>query len=239
MNKTIDIIIPVFSEGENILSTLNSIFKNVKNNFNIIICYDFDNDNTLSAINNSKFKDLKNIIFVKNQSKGPHSAVMTGIKNSISDLVLVMPADDDYNSKLIDKMIDLSNREELDIVCPSRFIDGISLEGASLVKKILVITANFCLKKFARLPVHDATNGFRLFSKKIINNINIESSFGFTYSIEYLVKAHRYGYKIGEIPAIWKERKFGKSRFKITRWIIPYMRWFLYAFYTSIKKTND
>ena len=61
---------------------------------------------------------------------------MTGIKNSSSDLVLVMPADDDYNSKLIDKMIDLSNREELDIVCPSRFIDGISLEGASLIKAV-------------------------------------------------------------------------------------------------------
>ena len=31
------------------------------------------------------------------------------------------------------------------IVCPSRFINGISLEGASLTKKILVITANYCL----------------------------------------------------------------------------------------------
>ena len=238
MNKTIDIIIPVFNEGKNILKTLESIFDNVSYNFNVLICYDFDNDDTLKEINNSKFNKLDNIIFVKNKFRGPHSAVMTGIKKTKSDLILVMPADDDYNAKLIDKMINLSNEKKLEIVCPSRFINGISLEGASLTKKILVITANYCLKKFAKLPVHDSTNGFRLFSKKIINNITIESSFGFTYSIEYLVKAHRYGYKIGEIPAIWKERKFGKSRFKIIKWILPYMRWFLYAFYTSLKKNK-
>ena len=161
---------------------------------------------------------------------------MTGILNSNADYVIVMPADDDYNSSIIQKMIDISVKEKYDILCPSRFTDGGSMEKTYLVKKILVISANFLLKRLANMPTHDCTNGFRLFSRRVIDNIKIESSFGFTYSIEYLVKAHRFGYKIGEIPAQWKERKYGKSRFQILKWIFPYMRWFVYAFLSNIKK---
>ena len=50
LEKNIDIIIPVYNEGELILETINSINQNFKLNCNIIICYDFDEDNTLKAI---------------------------------------------------------------------------------------------------------------------------------------------------------------------------------------------
>ena len=66
MNNKIDIIIPVFNEGTNIISTLESIFINVKNNFTILICYDFVEDNTLSTIQASKFNKFENIKFIKN-----------------------------------------------------------------------------------------------------------------------------------------------------------------------------
>lgn len=236
MKNLVDIIIPVYDEGKNILSTIETLFEHISFKFKIVICYDYEADNTLTVIKNSKFSDCNNIYFLKNFDRGPHSAVMTGILNSDSDYVIVLPADDDYNAPIIELMINQALKNNLDIVCPSRFINGLSMQGASLIKKILVISANFLLKNFASMPVHDSTNGFRLFSKKIIKNIKIESSFGFTYSIEYLVKGHRYGYKIAEIPAIWKERKFGKSRFKIFKWIFPYLRWFVYAFFTKIKK---
>ena len=86
LEKNIDIIIPVYNEGELILETINSINQNFKLNCNIIICYDFDEDNTLKAIKKSNL-NKENIIFLKNKLKGAHGAVMTGIKESKSELV--------------------------------------------------------------------------------------------------------------------------------------------------------
>ena len=100
------------------------------------------------------------------------------------------------------------------------------MKGASFIKTFLVIFANFSLRYLAGMPVRDSTNGFRLFSRHLIDNIKIESNVGFTYSIEYLVKGYRYGYSIAEIPALWKERKFGQSNFELYKWIIPYLKWY-------------
>ena len=60
MKENFDIIIPVYNEGENIVSTINSLIKNVKYKINIFIIYDNDNDSTcpLSRIALDSIKTL-------------------------------------------------------------------------------------------------------------------------------------------------------------------------------------
>ena len=53
------------------------------------------------------------------------------------------------------------------------------------------------------------------------------------YSIELLVKCHRLGWRIGEVPARWFERAHGASRFQVVKWLPDYLRWYRYAFATS------
>ena len=74
---------------------------------------------------------------------------------------------------------------------------------------------NFTLHHLARLPTTDASNGFRLFSRRVIDRIPVESDQGFCYSIELLVKAHRLGWPIADVPVRWFERRHGASRFRV------------------------
>jgi hypothetical protein len=97
----------------------------------------------------------------------------------------------------------------------------------------LVRSAAFTLHHLARLPTHDPTSGFRLFSRRVIENLPVESDQGFTYSIELLVKAHRLRWKIGETPVQWFERQHGASRFRVLQWLPAYLRWYRYAFATT------
>jgi hypothetical protein len=120
-----------------------------------------------------------------------------------------------------------------DIVCASRFMPGGSMVGCPPVKATLVRVGNFTLRHLARLPTRDASNGFRLFSRRVMDDILIESDRGFCYSIELLVKAHRLGWRIGEVPALWFERKHGTSRFRVLKWLPAYLRWYGYAFATT------
>jgi dolichol-phosphate mannosyltransferase len=47
------------------------------------------------------------------------------------------------------------------------------------------------------------------------------------------VKAHRLRWRIGEVPALWFERKHGTSRFRVLKWLPAYLRWYRYAFATT------
>lgn len=240
MPAALDIIIPVYNEGPNILATLGALACELKTPSRILICYDRPDDNTLPVVRDhpQAYVGL-NVEFVNNPGCGVHAAVMAGFAASTAPLVMVFPADDDFNAAILDTMVALALQGR-DIVCASRFMPGGTMKDCPWLKAMLVRSAAFALHRIARLPTHDPTSGFRLFSRRVIDRIAIESDRGFCYSIELLVKVHRLGWQVAEVPAIWFERKHGKSRFKVLQWIPAYLRWFGYAFATTyLRRSRD
>ncbi len=232
MKYDLDIIVPVFREEGNISKTLQEISKISEINYRILVIYDFDEDPTLNEIN-QRFNKSE-VICLKNKYEGFNGAIKTGFENIQSKATLLYPADDHKNFNLISKMFNKFN-EGYDIVCASRFIDGGSYEGAPLIKRLIVKFVSFTLTNFTSLPTKDATNGFRLFSKSIVEKFPIESKKGFTFSIELLAKAHRNNYKITELPERWPVRTSGKSKFSY--YTIPfYFKWYLYILISAFKK---
>ena len=229
----LDIVIPVYNEGANILPTLQSLAREVKTPLRVLICYDREDDDTLPAIRNNRdaLGGLA-VDFVRNRGRGAHGAVLSGFNASEAPFAMVLPADDDYNAAIVDAMVRQAETG-CDIVCASRFMPGGSMVGCPWLKASLVRAGNFTLYHLARLPTRDASNGFRLFSRRAMDEIAIESDRGFCYSIELLVKAHRLGWRIGEVPANWFEREHGSSRFQVLRWLPMYLRWYFYAFGTT------
>jgi dolichol-phosphate mannosyltransferase len=229
----LDVIIPVYNEGANILPTLRSLMRSVETPLRVLICYDSEDDNTLTAIrNNRDTLGALAIEFVRNQRRGAHGAVLAGFAVSAAPFVLVMMADDDYNAGIIDAMV-AKAESGCDIVCATRFMPGGSMVGCPWLKSALVRTANFTLHHLGRLPTRDATNGFRLFSRRVLDEIVIESDRGFCYSIELVAKCHRLHWRIREVPAQWRERARGTSRFQVMKWLPAYLRWYLYALATT------
>jgi dolichol-phosphate mannosyltransferase len=227
----LDIVIPVYNERENILRVLAALDRDVRTPSRVMICYDRDDDDTLPAARSFRPQRLE-LAYVKNRGKGAFGAVVTGFADSSAPAVLVFPADDDYNTHRIDAMVE-KFREGCDIVAASRFMPGGTMKGAPPLKAVLVRGSAFALHHLARLPTHDPSNGLRLFSQRVIRSIPLESTRGFTYSIELLVKCHRLGWRIGEVAAEWHERNAGTSRFQVVKWLPDYLVWFGYAFQTT------
>ena len=226
----IDIVIPVYNEDKNILRVLHAFEKEIKIPFRVLICYDRDTDTTLPVIRDNRFSF--EVLAVKNEGKGAHGAVITGLYKSDAFAVISYMADDDYNAAKINDIY-AKSLQGYDIVCPSRFIKGGNMIGCRWQKAFLVRSVAFTLHYLGRLPVHDPTNGFRMFSRKLLQNVKIESQAGFTYSIELLAKCHRLGWNMGEVPVEWYERTEGQSRFNIMKWARDYLKWYFYIFATS------
>lgn len=227
----LDIVVPVYNEGAQIVKLLESLRKNVKIPFRVLLCYDFDEDNTLPAVAAYQPEGF-DVVLIKNLRSGPAGAVITGLEATTAPAVMVYPADDDYNAPRIDKLM-AEFRSGCDVVCASRFGKGGKTVGYPWLKTILVNGAGAALYHLAHLPTRDPTNGLRLFSGRVARTILVETKEGHAYSIELLVKSHRLGWRIGEVPVEWHERTQGKSRFRLLRWLPVYLNWFGYAFATA------
>jgi len=233
----LNILIPVFDEDETIVQTLENILSTVKCNYKILICYDYDQDPTLKIIS-EKFPNNQKIKFIKNFSRGFTNALISGFKEANADAVLFFMADDHTNHKMIDLCYE-KYIEGYQVVCPSRFVKGGKMIGNPFLKSLLTKMASFVLYYFTTFPIKDPTNSFRLFPRELIEKVKVESFKGFTLSFELTAKAHRLGYKIIEIPTVWIERNKGVSRFKITSFLFPYIKWLFYIIKTSIFYRNE
>lgn len=231
--QRLDIVIPVYNEGKLILGTLEALRRELKTPSRILICYDRPDDDTLSAIraHPDRVAGL-DIEFVQNKGRGAHSAIMAGFAASRAPFVVMYPADDDFNAGIVDQMVAKAERGA-DIVCASRFIPGGCMVGCPWLKAFLARAGSWTLYHFARVPAHDASSGFRLFSRRVLECIEIESDTGFCFSLELLVKCHRLGWPVAEVPAQWFERRAGESRFRVLQWLPAYLRWYVYAFATT------
>ena len=223
----LDIIIPVYNEGENIVRLLKDLESGITYDFRVLICYDSENDNTLEYLRN-KNVIKKEILLIKNPKQGPNSAIIEGINSSRSEIILVYMADDFENIKIINHMIQLVENGN-DLVIPSRFIIGGKMLNAKKMKKAVTVTGSYLMYYLAGIPFKDCTNAFKMFSASVKNKIKFDSTTGFTFALELVAKSYFLKLKIVEIPSIWIEIKNRKSNFKMLKWIPYYVYWLLYS----------
>ena len=223
----LDIIMPVYNEDENIIKLLKLLDSTIICNFRILICYDNETDKTLKHLKNLNI--IKNEIkLIKNPKQGPNSAIIEGIKSSNSKIILVYMADDFENIKLINEMVDLIEKGN-DLVIPSRFISGGKMLGAVKSKEMVTRIGSNLIYYLAGIPYKDCTNAFKMFSASITDVIKFESTMGFTFALELVVKSYFLKLKIIEVPSTWIEVKNRKSNFKMIKWIPYYIYWLLYS----------
>ncbi len=225
----LDIVIPVYNEALNIEKCLNELALKVKVPFKVLVVYDFDEDDTLPVIKNIKNGYKFSISLIKNNiGKGPLNAIKAGFNASDGDAVLVSMADLSDDIKIVDDMYRLV-REGADIVCGSRYMKGGGQIGGPFIKKNMSKWAGLSLYYITGVPTHDATNSFKMYSRKIIDNVKIESDKGFVLGLELTVKAFLKNYAIKEIPTVWTDREAGESRFKVMAWLPSYLKWYFIA----------
>ncbi len=224
----LNIIMPVFNEAENFPNVYKAVNEKIKTPHRVHVVYDFDEDTTVPVAKKISAKD-KNLVLIKNTiGRGPLNAIKTGFDSIKSGPVLVVMADLSDDLTIVDKMYEeyLAGAQ---VVCGSRYMKGGKQIGGPLLKRILSRIAGTSLYYIRRVPTHDATNNYRLYDKRLLDKITIESNGGFEVAMEITVKAFILGARIVEIPTVWRDREAGKSNFKLWKWLPSYLRWYFYA----------
>ena len=146
------------------------------------------------------------------------------------DIVFQMDADFSHDPASLRRFVKAVRKA--DVVVGSRYVRGITVVNWPLARLLLSYFANMYARFVTNLPLRDATGGFKCFRREVLEDINLDgiSSEGYSFQIEMNYKAVRRGYRVREIPILFRDRQVGESKmdFKINReaaWMVWKLRW--------------
>lgn len=223
----ISIVVPVYNEAENIVPFLRDVEEHVKEPHETLLVYDFPEDTTLPAVKAMEPPAPSARLVENKLGRGVLNALKAGFQVAQGDVIVVMMADRSDEPRDVDRMAQLV-REGADVVAGSRYCKGGRQEGGPLVKRTLSRLAGVSLHYLAGLPIKDATNNFRAYSRRVLA-LPIEGQASFALAMELTLKAHWQGWKVTEVPTTWRDRTAGQSRFRTFAWMPHYLRWYLQA----------
>jgi dolichol-phosphate mannosyltransferase len=224
----LSIVLPVYNEGEAVEPVLRALDAGVSTPHEILVVYDFDGDTTVPVATRLS-QELPSIRPLRNDlGRGVLNAMKAGITSSRGEYVLVSMADGSDEPAIVDSMVGLA-RSGADVVAASRYMKGGRQIGGPRLKRLLSRGAGLSLHRFAGVATHDPTNNFKLYSRRFLESVTIESTAGFELALELTVKATLAGRRVAEVPTTWRDRTSGTSNFRLRQWLPHYLSWYLKA----------
>src|SRR5262249_30107134 len=151
--------------------------------------HDFDEDTTVPVVQRLQ-AELPELKLHRNRiGRGVLNAIKSGLGAAAAPYVLVTMGDASDDPADIDPMYELA-RGGAGGGARARYKRGGRQLGGPLLKRTMSRAAGLSLHWLGGLPVHDATSNFRLYSRRLLDQVTIESTGGFELGIELTVKAH-------------------------------------------------
>ncbi len=225
----LSIVVPVYNEGDSIAATLRGLSAHVTiRPREIIVVYDFDEDTTVPAVIRLQ-SEIPEVRLHRNDiGRGVLNAIKAGFATARAPYILVTMADLADDPCSIDTMYALAVAGS-DVVAGSRYMRRGRQVGGPVLERTLSRLAGLSLHHVAGIATHDPTNNFKLYSRRLLDQTQIESTAGFELALELTVKAHINGMGIAESPTTWRDRTAGESRFRLWSWLPHYLKWYLLA----------
>lgn len=202
----------------------------------VLVVHDFDEDTTVPVVERLQ-SELPELRLHRNTlGRGVLNALKSGLAAARAPYVLVTMGDGSDDPGEIDAMYALAN-SGADVVAGSRYMRGGHQLGGPLLKRSMSRVAGLSLHWLGGLPIHDATSNYRMYSKRLLQRVTIESRGGFELGIELTVKAYALGMQVAEVPTTWRDRTAGQSRFRLWKWLPRYLRWYWVGIGARFKRT--
>lgn len=215
---TLSIIIPIFNEEKTIVEILNKVLKvklpkNIKKE--VILIDDGSNDKSKLKIQASKFiKKIKLISHEKNLGKG--AAIRSGLNLANGDYIIIQDADLEYDPNDYTKLLEPVLLKKAKVVYGTRLVDyPLRFWGNNKTVMPIHLLANKFLTALTNLfygsNLTDMETCYKLFSNKVLKNIQLESS-GFNFEAEITAKILKLNISIIEVPIRVNPRTYKEGK---------------------------
>lgn len=213
------VIIPTYNEKENIINIVDEVFSRYTD-FHILVVDDNSPDGTGNLIQAliSEQKYLGRLHLLSREKKaGLGRAYIAGFKWALGgdyEFIFEMDADFSHHPKDLKHLLSACQDEGYDVSIGSRYVSGVNVVNWPMKRILISWFASKYVQFLMRMPINDSTAGFVGYRREVLEKINLDKIkfVGYAFQIEMKFKAYKLGFKIKEVPVIFTERKFGKSK---------------------------
>jgi len=223
------VIIPTYNEKDNIRTVIEKINK-LNIDLDILIIDDNSPDGT-GAIIRELQSTYKNIFLIERPGKlGLGTAYVKGFHWALKrgyTYIIEMDADLSHNPDDLPRLINACKRGA-DLAIGSRYSNGVNVINWPIKRLLLSYCANLYTRVVTRMPVKDATAGFKCFKREVLESIDLDriKSSGYSFQIEMNFRAWKKGFTLQEVSIIFIERTEGHSKMsKTIVWEAVFMVW--------------
>lgn len=220
-DKTVSIVLPTYNEKENIailIPEIEAAFqkKQPYKLKEIIVVDDYSPDGTAQVCQGLN-KKYKNIVVLQKQKQGIGAALRQGYDHAKGDVILSMDSDLSFSVTDIPLLLEkIKQGSDLVLGCRHR-VQGAGYETKQFgtrIKGQISSFGNQIIPYLLKIPVHDFSANFRAIRKEVWTSLLTTEKTNLLL-LEMVVKVHKNGYKISEIPVVFSERRFGVSKLNL------------------------
>jgi dolichol-phosphate mannosyltransferase len=212
----VTVIVPTYNERENIEALVTQLLA-LPTGVVVIVVDDNSPDGTGDIVDRLGEETEGRVQAVHRAGKlGLGTAYIAGFKRALADgadLICTMDADFSHNPRYIPAMVEKID-EGYDLVIGSRYVRGGGTSGCTWDRIVLSWGANAFARVMLGLNARDTTAGFRCYRREVLATIGLDQikASGYSFLIEMLFRVRRRGYRVGEVPIIFENRRLGASK---------------------------
>jgi len=209
------IVVPTYNEKLNVRPLVSLLDKALVDiNWEVVFVDDDSPDGTADEVRELAITRLDVRVIHRIGRRGLSGACIEGILSSAAPYVAVMDGDLQHDETVLISMIASFNTDpELNLVIGSRNVEGGSSgNGLSGMRSFGSNIATVMARKLLKIQVQDPMSGFFMIKLESFREVVGElQKQGFKILTD-LLSASRGGWKIKEIPFVFKERQYGQSK---------------------------
>ena len=210
------VIIPTYNEKENIEKIVRKVFS-LPGDFHLLVVDDGSPDGTGVIITTLQNEFSGKLHLIERSGKsGLGTAYIAGFKWALQrdyEYIFEMDADFSHDPEDLNRLYDACTKDA-DVVVGSRYTRGGKVVNWPWDRIFISKGGAFYTKMILWMPVNDPTAGFVCYNRKVLATIPLDEVhfIGYAFQIEMKYRAWKLGFKIAEVPIIFKDRKEGVSK---------------------------
>jgi dolichol-phosphate mannosyltransferase len=211
------IVIPTYNEKENIERIIRKVFS-LEKDYDLLIIEDNSPDGTAGIVRGLQEEFQGRLFMIERKGKlGLGTAYITGFKWALQQdygYVFEMDADFSHNPDDLIRLYNACSIQGADLAIGSRYITGVNVVNWPMGRVLMSYYASAYVRLITRMKVRDTTAGFKCYTRKVLQTINLDGIhfMGYAFQIEMKFTAWKHGFHIIEVPIIFMDRAEGASK---------------------------
>ncbi|CAN5667003.1 polyprenol monophosphomannose synthase [soil metagenome] len=212
------VVVPTYQEAGTIVAVLDrvrSAAPDVDGEVHVLVVDDGSPDGTADLV--LRHPDYLHRVFLLRRADkdGLGAAYRAGFRWGLArdyDVVVQLDADLSHPPERIPALV--AALDEADIAVGSRYVRGGGISDWSWSRRLISRSGNTYVRFVLRLPVRDATAGFKAFRRAALEQVGATTSVsnGYCFQIENTWRASRLGLRLVEVPIVFTDRTIGSSK---------------------------